>query len=223
VSLERLIDLVFFVVLVVIAIRLVPVAGRILRMYLTIRSRRLEDSTASAPPEPAPVTTVTDRLAAIGFSRIGVRSAVLPDGIRRFEWNLVDQPTTTYVSLVPVASIASGVLMICYSAFGDDAFVDTMYPSGATVRRSDLDAAPAGTSPEEAVQAHYQRVSSFASRHGQPLANRSMADLLIRDDTYRRRHGGATMRKRVYVLVAVTVAIVVAAAAELVRLVAFDR
>jgi hypothetical protein len=220
---ERLIDLVFFVVLVVIAIRLVPAAARILRMYLTIRSRRLEDSTASAPPEPAPVTLVTDRLAALGFNRIGVRSAVLPDGIRRFEWNLVDSPTTTYVSLVPVAAMPGGVLMICYSAFDDGAFVDTMYPSGAKVRRPDLDAAPAGTTPEETVQAHQQRLSDFAGRHGLPLANRSMADLLTRDDTYRRRHGGATMRRRVYVLVAVTVLIVIAAAAELVRLVALDR
>ena len=220
---ERLVDFAILLIVLLVAIRFVPAAGRILRLYLGIRSRRLEDATGSAPPEPPAVAALSERLIALGFSRIGVRSAVLPGPVRRFEWNLVDAPTTTYASLVPSSTLAGGVLMACYSAFADGAFVATTFPSGATVRRPDFDAAPAGPTAEDAVRAHYQRVSSFSAAHGPALANRSMADLLVRDDTYRRRHGGATIRTRVYVFVGMTALIVVLAALELIRLVVLDR
>jgi len=216
VSLTRLVDLIFLVVFVVIAIRLVPAAFRGLRIYATIGSRRLQDATSFAPPEPAEVTRVTERLLELGFQRVGVRSAVLPDGIPRFEWDLVDGPTTTYVALVPVGGM-TGAAMASYSAFADGAFVETMFPSGATVRRSNLDARPAGRTAEESIGLHYQRVAVFAADHGPPLTNRSMADLLTRDDTYRRIHGGVTIRRAVYTRVALALLVVVAAAALLLR------
>jgi hypothetical protein len=223
VSPERLIDLAILLIVLLVAIRFVPAAGRILRLYMGIRSRRLEDATGSAPPETPAVAALSERVGALGFSRIGVRSAVLPGPVRRFEWNLVDGPATTYVSLVPAPAMAGGLLMACYSAFADGAFVATTFPTGATVRRSDFDAAPAGPTPEDAVHAHYRRVSNFSTAHGPALANRSMADLLVRDDTYRRRHGGATIRTRVYVFIGMTALIVVLAALELIRLVVVDR
>ena len=49
-----------------------------------------------------------------------------------------------------------------------------------------------------------------------------MADLLARDDTYRRRHGGATICTRVFVYVGVTALVVVAAAIELLRVLVLD-
>jgi hypothetical protein len=216
-SLTRLVDLIFLVVFVVIAIRLVPAAFRALRMYTTIGSRRLQDATSFAPSEPVAVAQVTNRLVALGFRRIGVRSTVLPDGIRRFEWDLVDQPGTTFVAIVPVGGKV-GAAMASYSAFGDGAFVETTYPQGATVRRSNLDARPAGQTPEESIGLHYGRVAAFATDHGPPLINSSMADLLVRDDTYRRLHGGATIRRGVFVLVGLAVLVVVTAAALVVRI-----
>ena len=219
---ERLFDLIVLIVLAVLAVRLVPSASRILRMYLSIRSRRLQDATSYAPPEPAAVTAVASALEPIGFTRIGVRSTDLPGIGRRFEWNLVDEPTTTYVSIVPSTALATGFLMAAYSAFADGAFLSTHYPSGATVRRRDLDSMPAGTTPTEAVLAHRQRLSTFSAAHGPALQNRTMADLLARDDTYRRRHGGATIRTRVYIYVGITALVVFAAAVELLRVLVVD-
>jgi hypothetical protein len=221
-SAERLFDLTVLIVLVVLAARLVPSASRILRMYLTIRSRRLQDATSDAPPEPAAVTAVATALEPLGFSRIGVRSAELPGIGRRFEWNLVDAPTTTYVSIVPSTALRTGFLLAAYSAFADGAFLSTHFPSGATVHRPDLDSVPAGTTPSDAVLAHRQRLSNFSAAHGPALQNRTMADLLARDDTYRRRHGGATIRTRVYLYVGITALVVVAAAIELLRVVVLD-
>ena len=220
---ERLIDLVIFGVLLVVAWRLVPSALNMLRIYLGIRTRRLEDASSFAPAPPPSVAALMTQLSALGFSRIGARSTVLPGYQRRFEWNMVDEPTTTYVSMGTVMNKPGGVLMICYSAFADGAFVDTSYPDGATVRRRDLFAAPAGSTPEEAVAEHRRRIADFARQHGPPLENRSMADLLKRDDTYRRRHGGATLRTRVYRFVAFTALVVVAASVELVRVIAVDH
>ena len=53
--------------------------------------------------------------------------------------------------------------------------------------------------------------------------NRTMADLLVRDDTYRRLHGGRTLRTRVYRYMAVTGVVVLLSAAELVRVAVLDR
>ena len=222
-SAERLFDLTVLIVLVVLAVRLVPSASRILRMYLTIRSRRLQDATSYAPPEPSTVTAVANALEPLGFSRLGVRSTDLPGIGRRFEWNLVDEPSTTYVSIVPSSALATGFLMAAYSAFADGAFLSTHYPSGATVRRPDFDSQPAGTTPSEAVLAHRQRLSNISTAHGPALQNRTMADLLARDDTYRQRHGGATIRTRVYLYVGITALVVFAAAVQLLRVVVIDH
>jgi len=221
VSPTRLIDVAFLIVFVLIGIRLVPGAFRLLRIYLTIGSRRLEDATALAPAEPAEVSELTSRLLELGFKRIGVRSAVLPGEGRRFEWNLVDEPTTTYISLVPVAG-KHRLITACYSAFADGAFLETVYPSGATVRRPDLDARAAGQTPEESISFHHQRLAGFAVDHGPPLTNATMADLLARDDAYRRRHGGATIRRGVYSLVALAAFVIATIAFLLARIVFFD-
>ena len=50
-----------------------------------------------------------------------------------------------------------------------------------------------------------------------------MADLLVRDDTYRRRHGGITLRTRVYRFMAITAVVVLVTGAQLVRVVALDH
>jgi hypothetical protein len=223
VSAVRIVDLGILIFLLVLAVRLVPTAIDVARIYGGIGRRRLEDATSFAPPPPPPVSVVIDELAPLGLERIGVRSVVLPNDQRRFEWNLVDAASTTYVALVPTRAMSGGVFIVCYSAFPDGAFLSTSYPQGKTVRRPDLDTVRAGRTPVECVRAHYDRLASFRLMHGAPLPNRSMADLLVRDDTYRRRHGGATMRTRVYGFVAVTAAVVLAASFELLRVVALDR
>ncbi len=110
--------------------------------------------------------------------------------------------------------------MICYTAFADGAFVQTGFQPGATVRRRDLYAAPGGTSPEEAVAEHRRAVAEFSTRHGQPLPNRSMADLLCATtltaaSTAASRSAGASTR-----FVALTALVTLAAAIQLVRIVA---
>lgn len=219
----RLVDLVILGILLLVAIRLVPSAWYMLRVYLRIRARRLEDGSSFAPPAPQAVAAVAEQLQPLGFARIGERSLVLPGNQRRFEWNMVDELTTTYVSIVPVRTVRGGALVGFYSAFADGGFVVTSYPLTETVRRADFDSAPGAATVEETVSLHRQRAADFSRTHGQPLPNRSMAELLVRDDTYRRRHGGLTLRNRVYQFVAVTAVVVVAAGAELLRVIVLDH
>jgi hypothetical protein len=195
---SRLFDLVVLVFLLLLLWQLLPRAWRVTQIYAGIRSRRLEDGSAIAPPPPAGVARLGDGLAQIGFRRIGERTLVLPGVGRRFEWNLVDESTTTYAALVPVATSPLGARLSCYSAFADGAFVATSFPDGSVVQRDDLWTGPAGRTPAECVEEHRRRVSEFASRHGAPLRNQTMTDLLDRDATYRQRHGGATLRRRVW-------------------------
>jgi hypothetical protein len=219
----RLLDVLVLGGLLVIAVRLVPAAWKVVQIYTGIRKRRLEDATSFAPSAPSQVAALATRLTAVGFNPIGVRSTVLPGDQRRFEWNMVDQRTTTYVAMVPARTMAGGVYMVCYSAFNDGSFILTSFPQGSTVQRPDLDTTAAGATPEDTVAAHYQRLAQFAAKHGAPLPNRTMADLLVRDDTYRRRHGGATMRTRVYGFVGMTAVVTFAAGAELLRVLVLDH
>jgi hypothetical protein len=219
----RLLDLVVLVALLAICVRLVPSAIRMLQIYGGVRNRRLADGSAMAPPAPPAVALMAERLGRLGFQRIGERTLVLPGEGRRFEWNLVDRATTTYVALVPTTPLLGGVLLACYSAFGDGAFVQTTWPRGATINRPDLLASAVATSPEDTVAMHLRTVAEFSRLHGQPLPNRSMADLLARDATYRTRHGGATLRGRVFGFVGLTALVVLATAFVIVRVAVLDR
>ena len=221
-STARVIDFVVLVVLLAVAVRVVPAAWNILRVYLGIKTRRLEDATSFSPAPPPAVTAVLARLVTIGFRRIGERSLVLPGDQRRFEWNLVDEPTTTYIAVVPARTMPGSALVAFYSAYADGAFVVTTFPTTERVQRPDFDAAPGAATIEDTATLHRQRAAAFSRVHGPALQNRSMADLLQRDDTYRRRHGGATMKVRVYRFVALSAVLVLVAALELVRVVVID-
>jgi hypothetical protein len=217
----RAIDLLVLFVLVFAAMRIVPAALTTTRIYAGIRSRRLEDGSSIAPPAPPAVVEMARRLEPLGFRRIGERTLVLPDVGRRFEWNLVDESTTVYAALVPTDRRAPGVLTVFYTAFGDGAFVSTSVPfTTNTIDRPDLYAGPGGSTPEESLAIHGQHVAQFAARHGRPLPNRTMADLLARDATYRERHGGATLRRRVWLFDGLAAAVVLVTALQLVRIVA---
>jgi hypothetical protein len=219
----RLLDLVVLVALLAICLRLVPGAFRIVQLYVGVRGRRLSDGSSLAPLAPPAVAAMAERLGQLGFNRIGERTLVLPGDERRFEWDLVDRATTTYVALVPTTPSLGGVLMACYSAFSDGAFVQTSWPRGVSIHRPDLISTAVTGSPEDALAMHISIVAKFARLHGQPLPNRSMADLLARDATYRTRHGGATLRGRVYRFVGFTALVVAATAFVVVRVVFLDR
>src|SRR5690242_13315372 len=117
----RTLDIIILAALLLVAVRLVPSAWNVIRIYTGVRTRRLQDASSFAPPAPPAVATMAQRLAALGFNRIGERSAVLPGEQRRFEWNAADGPTTTYVALVPSANMPNGVYAVFYSAFADGA------------------------------------------------------------------------------------------------------
>ena len=216
----RVIDLLFIVAFLLILKRMLPAGLYMARVYFGIRRRRLADGTGMAPPAPAPVAAMAERLAGLGFRRVGERTLVLPGQGRRFEWNLADQPSTTYVSLGPAPSLPGGVLVHFYSAFGDGAFVQTAFPKGASIQRPDFLSGAVVSSPEDTYVEHQRRVSAFSQRHGPPLLNRSMADLLQRDDTYRSRYGGITLRNRVYGYLGMVGLVLVAATLSVVRFLA---
>ena len=219
----RLLDLLILTVLLFILVAVLPAAWNMVRIFIGIRNRRLVDASSFAPPPGPAVAAVIGRLSAIGFRRIGERSTVLPGNRRRFEWDLVDGLTTTYIALVDARGVRGGVLMACYSAFRDGAFVSTFFPTGTEIHDPGLDTQAVGATPEETVAAHYDRLKTFSMVRGRPLENHSMADLLERDAMYRRLHGGATLRGRVIRFVALTAFLVLAAGAELLRIVIVDR
>jgi len=222
-STVQLLDLVILAVLLLMAFRSVPSSWRIWQIYQGIKGRRLEDVSSIAPPAPGSVQAVAEMIAPYGFTPIGVRSTVLPGNERRYEWDLVDQPTTTFVAVVPIRTASITALVGFYSCYDDGSFVVTTYPRAEVVRRHNLNAAPGGATIEQTIALHRHRAMDWSRAHGQPLENRTMSDLLVRDDTYRRLHGGATLRTRVYRNLAVTAIIVVATAAELLRVVVLDR
>lgn len=216
----RIVDLVFVVVFVLLLTRMLPAALHMARVYFGIRRRRLADGTGKSPPPPPAVAAMAGWLERLGFRRIGERYAILPGNKQVFEWNVVDQATTTYASLVSTPGTRAGLLLGYYSAFSDGAFVATMFPSGASVERPDFLGGAVGTSPEDAYAEHQRRVSAFSQQHGSPLPNRSMADLLRRDDTYRSRHGGITLRNRFYGYLGMVGLVFLAATLSVVRFLA---
>jgi len=222
-STVRLLDIVILGVLLLVSFRMVPSTWKTWQIYSGIKVRRLEDASSFAPPPPAAVQAVAILLQPYGFTRIGERSTVLPGNERRYEWNFVDEPTTTYVSVVPIRTAALAALVAFYSCFADGSFVVTTYPGRETVRRANFDAAPGGATVEQTIALHKQRAREWSQTHGQPLQNRTMADLLVRDDTYRRLHGGATLRTRVYRTVAITAVVVIGTAAALLNVAFLDH
>jgi hypothetical protein len=218
----RLLDLVLLLSLLIVAVGLVPASQMLLQIYLGIRNRRLVDATAWAPAPPQEVATLMERLATIGFGPLGVRSASLLGDRRRFEWNLVGQPATTYVSLLPAPAVTGGALMVCHTAFGDGSFVATYFPTGVESTGDRLLAQSTDESPEAAIALHRRAVAAFAVDHGAPLPNRSMADLLQHDATYRQLHAGATLRRRAYAYVAVAGVLAMACGITIARLIMLD-
>ena len=222
-STVRLLDLVILVVLLAVAYKVVPSSWKIWKIYSGIKGRRLEDASTFAPPPPPAVQAVATLLQPFGFTRIGERSTVLPGNERRFEWNFVDESTTTYVSVVPIRTAALAALVAFYSCYADGSFVVTTYPRTEAVHRSNFDADSGGATVEQTIALHRQRAREWSQNHGPALQNRTMADLLVRDDTYRRLHGGVTLRTRVYRYMAITAVVVLATAAELLRVIVIDR
>ncbi len=215
-------DLILLLSLLIIAVSLVPASQLILQIYLGIRRRRLVDATDWAPPPPPAVVDLIARLEQSRFSAIGVRSALLSRNRRRFEWVLIGRPATTYISLVPTDTLKGGVLMACHTIFSDGAVAATFFPTGVEIRTDRLEATSITTSPEAAIALHDGTVASLTAAHGEPLENHSMADVLERDATYRRRYGGATLRRRAYAYVAMASILAMACGLAIARLIVLD-
>jgi hypothetical protein len=222
VPLLQTLDLVLLLCLLIVAVSLVPASQAMLQIYLSIKSRRLEDATDWAPAPPPPVSRLMERLAGAGFKSIGVRSASLLGNRRRFEWDVVGRSTTTYVSLLPAPAVTGDVLMVCHTAFADGAFVATYFPTGVCSSGEKLLASSTDESPEVAIELHRQAVADFSASHGSPLENRSMADLLQRDATYRRLHAGASLRSRAFTYVAMACVLAMALGITVARLIMLD-
>ena len=107
-STVRLLDIVILGVLLLVSFRLVPSTLKIWQIYSGTKGRRLEDASSFAPPPPPAVQAAAILLQPYGFTRIGERSTALPGNERRYEWNFVDEPTTTYVAVVPIRTVAAG-------------------------------------------------------------------------------------------------------------------
>lgn len=215
-------DLVLLLCLLIVAASLVPASQAMLQIYLGIKSRRLEDATDWAPAPPPQVSRLMERLAASGFRTIGVRSASLLGNRRRFDWDVLGPSTTTYISLLPAPAVTGDVLMVCHTAFADGTFVATYFPTGVSSAGERLLASSTDESPEAAIELHRQAVADFATRHGSPLENHSMADLLQRDATYRQLHAGASLRTRAYIYVAMACVLAMACGIAIARLIMLD-
>ncbi|HEX8024752.1 MAG TPA: hypothetical protein VF484_00975, partial [Candidatus Limnocylindrales bacterium] len=191
---ERTIELAGLGLAILLLLWFVPPAMRAWRVYAGTRSRRLADAGPEEIPPPAPVATVLEELGTLGFHRIGERTLVLPDGRRAFEWLWADELGYTYVAVVP-SRILSGALVACYTAFADWSWLQTNFPRGETIDRPDYHARAVTTSVADQVAAHRAEAGRLAMTHGAPRPVRTMADSLQHDAEYRTRHGGVTLRR----------------------------
>src|SRR5205814_2030225 len=116
-----------------------------------------------------------------------------------------------------------GVLMACHTAFADGAFVATFFPTGVDLHSDDQLIESCAVSPEATIAVHARGVAEFAARHGQPLLNNSMADLLERDATYRQLHGGESLRPKVYAYVGLAAVVAMACGMAVARLIVLDH
>ena len=190
---QRTLELAALGLAILLLLWFVPPAMRAWRVYAGTRTRRLADAGPEEIPPPAPVATVLEQLAGLGFHRIGERTLVLPDGRRAFEWLWADDTGYTYVAVVP-SQILSGALVACYTAFADWSWLQTNFPRGSTIDRPQYTARAVTTSVADAVAAHRAEVGRLVPIHGAPRPVRTMADSLQHDAEYRSRHGGVTLR-----------------------------
>ncbi len=198
---QRTLELAGLALAILLLLWFTPPAMRSWRLYAGTRTRRLADAGPEAVPAPAPVQAVLEQLAGLGFHRIGERTLVLPDGRRAFEWLWADESGDTYVAAVP-SRILSGVLVACYTAFADWSWLQTNFPRGETIDRGDYAARAVTTSVADAVAAHRAEARRLVQVHGVPRPVRSMADSLRHDAEYRTRHGGVTLRRLTFRLMA---------------------
>ena len=197
---ERTLELVGLALAILLLLRFVPPATRAWRIYAGTKSRRLADSGPLEIMPPAPVATVLEQLRAIGFSRIGERYVVLPGRGRVDEWTWTDETGSTYVSVVPSRYI--GALMCAYTVFPDGTWLQTNFPRGETIDRPNYVARVVASSPADAIAAHRADVARLRGAHGAPRPVRTMADSLRMDAEYRSRHGGTTLRRLTFNLMA---------------------
>jgi len=198
---ERTLELAGLGLAILLLLWFTPPAMRSWRIYAGTRTRRLADAGPLEIPPPAPVGAVLDELEGLGFHRIGERTLVLPDGRRAFEWLWADDTGYTYVAVVP-SRILSGALVACYTAFADWSWLQTNFPRGETIDRADYAARAVTTSVTDAVGAHRAEAGRLVPIHGAPRPVRSMADSLEHDGEYRARHGGVTLRRITFRLLA---------------------
>jgi hypothetical protein len=190
---ERTLELAGLALAILLLLRFVPPATRVWAIYAGTKTRRMADAGPLEVPPPADVAHVLEQLRAIGFSRIGERTIVLPDGQRRFEWLWADETGETYVSVVPVRYLPA--LMACYTAFADGAWLQTNFPRGEVIDRPTYTARFVASTPADAVAAHRDEIARLRSVHGAPQPVRTMADSLRMDAEYRTRHAGVTLRR----------------------------
>jgi hypothetical protein len=191
---ERTLELAGLALAILLLLWFTPPATRSWRIFAGSKTRRLADAGPLEIPAPAPVAAVLDELRSLGFHRIGERTLVLPGGRRLFEWLWADDTGYTYVAVVP-SRILSGALAACYTAFADWSWLQTNFPRGETIDRRDYTARAVTTSVTDAVGAHRAEAGRLVPSHGAPRPVRSMADSLVHDNEYRTRHGGVTLSR----------------------------
>ncbi len=188
---ERTLELAGLALAILLLLRFVPPAVRVWAIYAGTRTRRMADAGPVELTPPADVARVLEQLPPLGFSRIGERTVVLPDGQRRYEWLWGEATGETYVSVVPSGFL--GALMACYTAFADWTWLQTNFPRGEVIERRSYVARFVASSPADALAAHRLEIARLRVSHGAPRPVRTMADSLVMDAEYRTRHAGITL------------------------------
>jgi hypothetical protein len=199
---ERTLELAGLALSILLLLRFAPPAVRSWRIYSGTRTRRLAD--AGVVQAPFGVQAVLDQLGELGFTRIGERYVDLPGRGPMVEWTWTDETGETYASVVP--SLVIGAILSCYTAFADWTWLQTNFPRGATIARSNYVASVVATSPRDAVSAHRAAIARLRPAHGAPRPVRTMADSLRMDAEYRTRYAGTTLKGLTYRIMAPTFA-----------------
>jgi hypothetical protein len=157
----------------------------------TIAEIRQAESVVATGLIEAPRTDVAEligELRKLGFEIVGATDTTVGGGRPIRTWVLTDAsgPGTAWIEV----GIARTPIAILLSRAGDGRFLESSFPSGATIDVPNLLARPIGGTVEETLAAHRATLDEWTSRAGPPLVVRTLDEYRRVEDELRERTGG---------------------------------
>jgi hypothetical protein len=158
------------------------------RTIAEIREARSVVATGLIEAPRTDVAELISELRKLGFEIVGATDTTVGGGRPIRTWVLTDSsgPGTAWIEV----GIARTPIAIFLSRAGDGRFLETSFPSGATIDVPNLLARPIGGSVEETLAGHRATLDEWTSSAGRPLVVRTLDEYRRVEDELRERTGG---------------------------------